>query len=77
LNRWVEFLNAGTSDAVRRQLLADSGAQYLLFSQKHPNALQVNAQNVLFLGAPAPSYLRRIGRASNADADVYEVEMTK
>lgn len=75
MGRWLRFMLPDTPDQWRRELLRNSGASYVIFSQKRAETLD-EAVAPIVRASPVvsgASYLRRIEEASNEDADVFEV----
>ncbi len=72
---WARFLMPNTPDDWRRDLLRQTGARYLVFSQKRAETADADTAAALAASpvrGPAP-YLRLIAEASGPDADVFEV----
>ena len=66
---WVYFMQPTTPDEWRQDFLRDSGLRYLLFTQR------VSGTRYPPIWSNPPSYLKRIVEASNADVDLYEIDL--
>ncbi len=78
MRRWARFMEPGAPEASRLAQLRGSGVQYVLFSQKRDESHEGATERALLatFRERRPRFLRLIDEASNADADVYMVEIT-
>jgi hypothetical protein len=69
IESWIQFMQPTTTDEWRQSFLRGTGLRYLLFTQK------VSGTRYPAFWSNPPTYLKRIEEASNADVDLYEVEL--
>ena len=69
IDSWLYFVQPTTTDDWRKIFLRGAGLRYLLFTQKASGT-----RYPVFWNNP-PSYLKRVEEASNADVELYEVDL--
>ena len=69
IESWVYFMQPTTTDDWRKTFLRGTGLRYLLFTQK------VSGTRYPAFWSHPPSYLKRVEEASNAEVDLYEVDV--